>query len=215
MKLKLKSNFWEPWHAQFDSEGIEFRLITTDGLNRVEMFHLFNRIGIPTPLFGIYGDFVKNNFDNDKKVVLYDDIRSHFGEDKRLCVFSELNSEDKLLYMSEYINYPVVALSQFIAKSTRYLFIGNSAVRYDYYSYNDWRSNNGRTYITEPAYLEVPKWRQDINYAMFALDFVGEAHELKAIDLNCSPGMPPSIHEFFSAQQMVSLIKEWYKKHIN
>ena len=213
MKLKLKSNFFEPFHCAFDSEGIEFRIVTTDGPDRPAMFNMFKKVGLKTPINGYYDTFVKNKYENERKVVVYDDIRSHFGENKRLLQFSELNVEDKLKYMSEYINFEPKLFTDYISKSTRYLFVGDYGFSYDYYSYNDWRSNNGRVHISEPHRLDLPKWRKEIPYAFFAIDFVGESYDLRAIDFNCAPGVY-GVKLGMSSAQMVLAIKEWLKKYV-
>lgn len=213
MKLKLKSNFFEVWHSAFDSEGLEFRLVTTDGISRPEMFFLFTKLGIPTPLYGTFDDFVKKGFDSTQKVVVYDDIRSHLGENKRLCVFSDLEGEDKIKFLSEYIKPTFSPQQEFLGKSTRYIFIGDIGFEYDYYSCNDWRSNNGRVIITEPLRIDIPKWRKEINYAMFAIDFVGQHYEMKAIDLNCAPGVPNSLRKYIKSNEMVYAIKKWLEEY--
>jgi len=92
MKLRLKSNFFELWHAAFDSEGLEFRLMTNEGPNRIEMFNLFRKLGILAPLFGKHGDFIRFKYDVDRHVVIYDDINMHFGEKKRLVKFKSITT---------------------------------------------------------------------------------------------------------------------------
>ena len=216
MKLRLKSSFWEPWHCAFDSDGHEFRLMTNEGPNRKEMVSIFKMVGLQTPIFGYYSDFVKIKYEKERKVVVYDDIESHFGKNKRLVTFSELNVEDKLLYMSEYIQTLQRPLAQYISRSTRYLFVGDYGFQYDYLSHNDWRSNNGRVDFTPLMRLDVPEWRKQIPYAMFAIDFVGEQYELKAIDLNIAPGtIGIGLQHFLSSTQMVLSIKDWLRKYMS
>lgn len=215
MKLKLKSNYFELWHSAFDADGIEFRLMNNEGPSRTQMFQLFKEKGIPHVFFGKYNDFVKNNYSKERKVVIYDNINSHFGEDKRLLKFSELENEDKSKYLAEYVENSPNLFTFHKGKSTRILCVGDSCFMYDYFSYDDWRSNNGNVFITEPLRFPLPKYRKNIPYAMFAIDFVGELHELRAIDFNISPGIPTSLNKYMSSTMMVLSIKEWLQKYIN
>lgn len=215
MRLKIKSNFFQLWFSAFDHDGLEFRMMNNEGPSRVDMFNLFKEHKIPHAFFGNYNDFLKSGFENSRSVVIYDDIRSHFGENKRICSFSELNTEDKLKYMSEYINTDKMILSDYLSKSTRYLVVGNNCFTMNYYSRNDWRSNNGVVTVTEPVITDLPKWRNKINYAIFAIDFVGPNNDLKAIDLNIAPGVPDSLYKILPPSQMVLSIKDWLRKYVN
>ena len=214
MKLKLKSNFFELWHAAFDSEGLEFRLMTNEGPNRIEMFNLFRKLGILTPLFGKHGDFIRFKYDVDRYVVIYDDINMHFGEKKRLVRFRDIVNEDKNKYMSEYIENIQTLFTDYISKSTRLLCVGDACFQYDYRSYTDWRSNNGRVFISDPIRVDLPRWRHEVSYPMFAIDFVGEPHCLRAIDFNCAPGVT-GVKLGLSSSEMVLLIKMWYAKYFS
>lgn len=213
MRLKLKANYYESWMAAFDSDGLEFRLMNNEGPNRLQSFNLFKKIGVVAPLFGKYDDFLRFKYDNERKVVIYDNIESHFGENKRLLKFSDLNVEDKLKYMSEYVEMDKKLWTDYQSKSTRILCVGDSTFQYDYFSFNDWRSNNGRIFVSEPIRLDIPKWRREIPYAFFAIDFVGEPEELKAIDFNCAPGIY-GVKLGLSSTQIVLSIKEWLKRYI-
>ncbi len=144
--------------------------------------------------------------------MIYDDIRSHFGENKRLLQFSTLDSEDKTKFMSEWISPQFLPFQKYLGKSTRYLFIGDYGFTYDYFSKDDWRSNNGDVTISTPIKLDKPIWRDKIKYAMFAIDFVGSKNDLKAIDLNIAPGTV-GLELGLSGFQMVDSIKRWLDKH--
>lgn len=213
MKLKLKSNFFEPWHSAFDSEGLEFRLMNNEGPDRVAMFSVFKRIGLKTPIFGKYKVFLQNKFENGRNVVVYDDIKAHFGEGKRVVNFGDLSIYDKTLYMSEFISPVVYPTQGYVSSSTRQLFIGDQGFTYNYYSLNDWRSNNGRVTISEPIRIDLPKWRQEIQYPLVALDYIGEYYDLKAIDLNISPGLS-GLRLPLSSTQIVLSIKTWLTNYV-
>ena len=213
MKLKLKSNFWQPWMAAFDSDGQEFRLVTTDGPNRIEQHKIFKKASIPTPLFGTYNFFLKNQYDPQKKVVVYDDINAHLGEGKRLVVFGELKDDEKPICLCEYIDSPISSDQKYVSKSTRLLCVGDYTFQYDYISFDDWRSNNGEGDITESKMIYTPAWRCKIPYAFFAIDMVGPDSNLKAIDFNIAPGIQSNFP--LPATQMVLSIKSWLQKYAN
>ncbi|HEX5186477.1 MAG TPA: hypothetical protein VFV86_06265 [Nitrososphaeraceae archaeon] len=215
MKLKINSNFHQWYDKYFDSDGLEFRRITTDGPNRPEMFDLFKKWGILTPLFGKISTFIIKEYDKDKKVVIYDNIWSHCGENKRIITFSEALLSERDKYMCEFVEFDKTLFTDYIAKSTRQLFIGNLVYQYDYYSYNDWRSNYGRTNTSEPIQIDLPKWREKIYYPLFAIDYVGPQTELKAIDFNIAPGVNGiNLGKLISGEFIVSEIKRWLSEYM-
>jgi len=80
MKLKLISDFQDYWHKAFDKEGYPFRMVTTEGPSRVEMFKIFKSSGIKTPLFGNFYDLERWGYPEFRRVVIYDDSYKHCGE---------------------------------------------------------------------------------------------------------------------------------------
>lgn len=213
MNLKLVSDFSELYDSFFDSTGFEHRRITTDGPNRVQMFRLFTSIGLDTPLYGYLSQF-KDFVDKNSQVVIYDDVKSHFGEDKRISTLNNLLEVAKIrknwnVFCSLFID---TETDIYKSKSTRVLVIGKRAFSYEYISYNDWRSNCGDGDIINPKEIDIPIYRKDIPYPMFAIDFV----ENKAIDFNIAPGINGTgVGKLISCSEIILSLKSWYREYFN
>lgn len=215
MQLKLNSDFFDYYDSVFDEDGLEFRRVTTDGPNRKQMFYLFKRLGLQTPLFGNYQDFVNNIYAG--QVVIHKNINSHIGQDKELKYFGLLTEEDRQCFLVEYIYHPLTILFDYKGLSTRYLFVGNRCFKMRYTSDNDWRSNCGNSWVSDfDMVVPIPIYRSRIPYPMFAIDFVGDDMELKAIDFNVAPGIPKEfLNKYMSPTQIYLELKSWYKDYCN
>ena len=214
MKLKLKSDFTDVYDSWFDLDGEEFRRVTADGLNREEMFKFFSSLGIKTPLYGYFDDFLERKYDENAKVVIYYDKNAHFGEGKIIKPLKDLNSFEKTCFLSEYIKFPELALNVFLSCSTRLLFIGNLTFRYTYMSKDDWRSNCGETFCTKPVKTSTPKYRKNLCLPFCSIDFVGQLEDLRAIDLNCAPGIRGlDFSNYLTNEDIVRNIKRWIEEN--
>ncbi len=215
IKLKLKSDFNSYYDHAFDSDGFEFRRVTTDGPTRIEMFKYFQKLGFATPLFGTHSTFVNQGFLPKAKVVVHNDIKMHCGEGKELKEFCELDEQDKQCFLVQYIPNPENLFGNYKSRSTRFLFVGFRCFRMEYISNEDWRSNCGDGDIINFYEIDMPYWRNKVHYPLVAIDFVGDELDLKAIDFNVAPGVPSDIHSFVPASQFVLEIKKWFKGEFN
>lgn len=215
LKLKLITDFYSYFNHAFDLEGLDFRLVTTDGPNRLEMFKLFVKLGLNTPEAGTPIGFKNRGFTNDTRLVVYTNLNSHCGEDKTLCTLAEALKQFPHNFSSLYIDSELkdTIFSEYQSISERLLIIGNRTFKANYMSRDDWRSNCGDVQVS--PYYEVkssPPWRNLVNYPMFAIDFVGEYKRL-AVDFNVAPGSNgTNLKEILPATELVFAVKNWYAR---
>jgi hypothetical protein len=182
------------------------------------MFQMFRSLKIPTPLHGYYEDFKQCPFLDTQRVVVHTDIHAHCGEGKQLLKFCDLTEHNKdflVQYIPTAVNGP---LSNVKSHSYRLLFVGDRQFRYEYISLDDWRSNCGDGDILGcvEIYNNLPAWRNSIYYPLFAIDFVGAEHAMKAIDFNISPGLTGTgVNKLMGSCQAVLAIKNWYSRVID
>lgn len=205
LKLKLKSDFSDWYDHAFDLEGLEFKRMMTDGPSRPEMFKLFSKLKIKTPLYGTYNQ-IKDSLSKESYVVIHYDEKAHCGEGKCKKQIKDLSPFDKNFFLVEYIN---TEYSNYKSSSSRILCIGDRSFKYIYKNYDDWRSNYGASVISEFKEIKTPSWRSYIDKPLFAIDFVIGL----AIDFNVSPGTyNTGVKDYMSAAQIVLEIKNWIRK---
>lgn len=203
MKLRLVSNFIDYYDHWFDIDcKNQYRRVTTDGMNRGQMFLFMKQYHLITPIYGIVKHLkYANYFELDEKVVVYIDENIHCGEGKLLMTLEEAYQKYPNCLCTQYLNNNVFGY----AVSYRHLQIGNRAFWIRYTSFTDWRSNCGDGDIDlieerEPILTGIP---------LFAIDFVQYNNDYYAIDFNIAPGIKGTgVEKIISAKQVVELIKQ-------
>ncbi len=218
MNLKLVSDFTDFYDHAFFLDGIPFRRVTSDGPDRLGIFKLLRNIGLDTPIFGHPAYLSEYGFSDETLVVVHTDCNAHCGEGKELKKLGEIKNHESPCLVVEYVKYPAYPIPAISWKSmsTRLLFVGNRCFKYNYFSYNDWRSNCG--YVKIENFDEVipyPKWRDKVSYPLFSVDFVGETP--KAIDFNIAPGTTgiPELKKVLPPTQFVLTLKDYINKSTN
>lgn len=177
MEVKLITNFRDFYDIWFDPcAKHELRRVTTDGMNRSEMFKFFRKNEIATVK---YGSSEAMYLAGCEKLVVYTDLNSHCGEGKLLMTASEAVNQLPNYLASEY--NPIKR-----GESFRHLQLGNFWAWMRYKSKDDWRSNNGEVDID---LLEVDcGYHPKVKLPIFAIDYIETPSGLLAIDLNIAPG---------------------------
>lgn len=204
--LKLKSNFLDYYDHQFDLSGEEFRRMSNEGMNRIEMLDFMKSKRLIVPPYGVVRHLEHHAYITPEAfVVVHLDINSHRGENKLLVRYSEALEQYPDAFM-------VMYASSFKGVSWRYLKVGSRSFILRYES-DDWRSNwNTKEIIVES---EDASWiKIAIDAPLFAIDFVkNEKSEgdkvMVAIDYNIAPQIKGTgIEDILSAKEVVQLIAD-------
>lgn len=227
MKLYLESDFhnWydHAFDSRYDSEAEPFRRVSTDGMNRKEMFEFLDySLWLHIPINGTVQEVFEQRFGKSAKffenhIVLYHDITSHSGENKELIRANQALKQYPDTFCSVYIKHKDWEEHSF-GISYRYLKIGKNHYWLKYTSYDDWRSNNGNVKIELLDNIErfdnvlyIPSY-----VPFFAIDFIADKYEdFYAIDYNIAPGLKwTGIEQILSPNDVYKLIVEGveYKK---
>jgi len=207
MKLKLISNFIDYYDHWFDIDNEQrFYRITTDGMNRGQMFGFMRQHKLTPPLYGIVSH-LKNAcyLELEDKVVVYTNENVHCGEGKLLMTLEEAYQQYPNCLCTQYLNTEKVFG---YAVSYRHLQIGYKAFWLRYTSFTDWRSNCGDGDIDLIEERDIIS----INKPLFAIDFVKYNNNYYAIDFNIAPGIKGTgVEKIIPAKQVVELIKEQFE----
>lgn len=208
--LKLRSNFLDYYDHQFDLSGEEFRRMSNEGMNRIEMLDFMKSKRLIVPPYGVVRQLKHHAYITPEAfVVVHLDINSHRGENKLLMRYREALEQYPDAFM-------VMYASSFTGVSWRYLKVGSRSFILRYEG-DDWRSNwNTKNIIVES---DDASWiKIDITAPLFAIDFVknerldGE-NVMVAIDFNIAPQIKGSgIEDILSATEVVKLIRDAVEK---
>jgi hypothetical protein len=222
--VKLISDFNDYYDHCFDNRGAEFRRVTTDGPNKVELFDLLKKAGFTLPPHGRVVEVMNAYWDEERRpvrgLVVYDDLQAHCGKGKRLVQTSRCKWDGCLSRLPE--------LNELCAKfCTAYLGVGAgyadprgpsvswrllqiSPHRFwiEYTSKDDWRSNCGDCDCSVIGFeLDAGPYPKLEAYKLFAVDFVIGKH-LYAIDFNVAPGIRDTVVEVvLKAREVVEAIE--------
>lgn len=217
-KVILKSDFrdyYDHWFDKLyypdDEEYIIFERMSNGGMSRRQMFEMFDRMGIDTPLHGTPMEILTETtwqFDtmlSKVEVVVYTDLFQHCGEGKVKMPILDAIEQYPNDFCSEYIE-PVVR-----GESHRYLQIGNQGFWLQFNSSDDWRSNCGDVKIKIAmtglgAYNSWPT----IKEPLYAFDWVERREaECYIIDFNIAPQIKGTgIEAILSGPEAANQIKE-------
>ena len=213
-KLKLVTNYRDWYDHAFDREGIEFRRMNNEGMDRKSMLNFLHSRGFHTPEYGTVKEVVPRllreydeilhalAIENLIDVVVHTDINAHAGDGKIKVSAAEALSSYPQHLCVEYI----AATPSGNGRSLRYLRVGNRSWWLEYWSESDWRSNVGeggcRIITEEPSGFVEPRFTD----LMFAIDFIPAGRHLYAIDYNIAPGLAP-LRDILSPNEVVDLLK--------
>ena len=195
--LKLISDFHDFYDCWFDRNAeTEFRRVTTDGFDRIQMFDFFSK---KKEFFNpAEHGFVRDIWKKSRKLVVYTDLKAHRGEGKLLLPSDQAIEQRPNSFASVYIESE--------AKSYRILQIGDMAFHIDYASDDKWRSNVGDVKVEVASIDHAYDPLRD--YALVAVDYVMNRYgEAFAVDLNIAPGIGGTgVEDFIKGKEIVDLL---------
>lgn len=193
MSVSLKSDYHDCYDVWLEAPGcgdVCFSRMAGDSwsVSRPEMFRLFEKLGLRTPLFQRAADFAP-----DARIVLYEDAYAHCGEGKRLT--TGLNAVECGLGDA----HASAFVGDLPGLSYRYFVVAGQGAWFEHWSAEDWRSNCGDGDLAAISdergrLLGLPEIEAaclPLLNPVWAIDFVGRrceaGIELLAIDWNPAP----------------------------
>ena len=210
MKLKLMSDFHDYYDHWFDRKGKTYIRMSKNNISRTEMFDILfkNKLNV-APYNKVKNINLRDKY--TENIVVYLDEYSHRGKDKELLALDIAKEKYPNKLASKYLSgFTNKCVDNIKSLSVRLLQIGDYRFWLVYYSTNDWKSNCGDCYIN---ILEYDLYNYtDINYPMYAIDFVIHNEKLYAIDFNTSPGLKfTGVEEILTGKEIYNKIKDYYK----
>jgi len=147
-------------------------------------------------------------FRDGSLVVVYENERAHRGNGKWLLTAEDARKFFPGCLASEFVYTNDTSCS---GKSWRLLRIGSRTFWLEYRSQDNWKSNCGEVSVrlldTKPEGLPGI----ELEYPLFAVDFVPDGQMLWAIDLNIAPGIRGTgVEDILKPMGIAEEIKRWF-----
>lgn len=217
MRVKLASNFRQPYDPFFDRDGeVTFRRFTTEGPNRWDALKVLKAHGISVPAHGSVSDIYYSEGDpyecmdrSNLKLVVHTDETAHSSHGKILLDAEEAFIAFPGTFCTVYHETSKIYAQPGKAVSLRYLSIGKRRFWLKYIGDHPWRSN------IYPSIEVVKETDLDhkLPYPLYAIDFVMADTDMLAVDFNIAPGITGTgIEEHISWPEVAKEITEWFNR---